>query len=107
MTHSTSESESELIPFDQISARSIRGLEFQTSKFGRGYDKRMVNSFLDDVATVVENLQQQLLACDREVERLEQRVIDGPRGDQVIQAVNVISNAQRTADTTIAEADAY
>jgi DivIVA domain-containing protein len=105
MTHS--ESESELIPFDQLSARSIRGIEFQTSKFGRGYDKRTVNSFLDEIATVVENLQQQLLACDREIERLEQRVIEGPRGDQVIQAVNVISNAQRTADSTVAEADAY
>lgn len=88
-------------------SEAIRSSQFETSKYGRGYDKRMVNAFLDEVAQAVGALEVKLDASAAEVRRLEQRVIEGPRGEEVVQAVKVISNAQRTADGVVAEADAY
>jgi DivIVA domain-containing protein len=102
MTQETSAGES----YEVFSPADIRAIRFQTSKY-RGYERRMVDAFLDDVAVTVEALQQQLRAADAEVQRLQQRVIEGPRGDDVVQAVNIISNAQRTADGIVAEADGY
>jgi DivIVA domain-containing protein len=96
------------------SAAHIRSMEFPTAKYGRGYERRVVDLFLQDVATIVDQYEsavadmgQRLADAEKEIERLQQRVIEGPRGDQVIQAVNIISSAQRTADATIAEADSY
>jgi hypothetical protein len=34
-------------------------------------------------------------------------VLDGARGEEVIQAVNIITAAQQTADSTVAQADSY
>jgi cell division septum initiation protein DivIVA len=66
-----------------------------------------VEIFLDEVAQAVEALEQALDASSTEIQRLERRVIEGPRGEEVVQAVNIISSAQRTADGVVAEADSY
>src|SRR5690349_19520929 len=91
----------------QVSAESIVGVEFPATKYGRGYDRRAVREFLEHIGGVVGALQQRLATAEAEVERLQKRVIEGPRGEEVIQAVSVISNAQRTADSIIAEANSY
>lgn len=103
MTESTSE-----VKHEQISAELIRTVAFQPSRYGnRGYDTRSVDTFLDDVAKAMDALEQALDASSEEIQRLERRVIDGPRGEEVVQAVNIISSAQRTADGIVAEADSY
>jgi cell division septum initiation protein DivIVA len=91
----------------QVPAESIVGMEFPATKYGRGYDRRAVREYLEHIGGVVGGLQQRLHAAEAEVERLQKRVIEGPRGEEVIQAVSVISNAQRTADSIIAEANSY
>jgi len=91
-----------------ISAELIRTVEFHSSKYGnRGYDTASVDTFLDDVADTIDGLEQALDESSAEIKRLERRVIEGPRGEEVVQAVNIISNAQRTADGIVAEADSY
>lgn len=90
-----------------VPAESIAGMEFPASKYGRGYERRAVRDFLEQMAGVVVGLQHRVQAAEAEVGRLQQRVIEGPRGEEVIQAVSVISNAQRTADAIIAEANSY
>jgi hypothetical protein len=55
----------------------------------------------------VDALEQALDSSSAEIKRLERRVIEGPRGEEVVQAVNIISSAQRTADGIVAEADSY
>jgi len=104
MTDSTSEA----ITGEEISADFIRTVGFPPNKYGsRGYDTHSVEAFLDEVAQVVEALEQGLDASSAEIQRLERRVIEGPRGEEVVQAVNIISSAQRTADGVVAEADSY
>jgi cell division septum initiation protein DivIVA len=90
-----------------LSAEAIRSCQFPTSGYGRGFEKQAVRHFVEQVAAGVEDLQRRLRECRAEVTRLERRVIEGPDDDGILQAVNVISNAQRTADATIAEANAY
>jgi len=96
------------VTFDKVSAEAIRTVTFHVSKYGgRGYDTNSVDDFLDDVAQTVDALEQAVEASSAEIRRLERRVIEGPRGEEVVQAVNIISNAQRTADGIVAEADSY
>jgi len=89
------------------SIESLVATEFPATKYGRGYDRRAVRDFIEEIAGVVGALRDRLQAAEAEIERLQKRVIEGPRGEEVIQAVSVISNAQRTADSIIAEANSY
>jgi len=104
MTDSTSEA----VTYERVSAEAIRTVTFHVSKYGgRGDDTYSVDAFLDDVAQTVDALERAVEASSAEIQRLERRVIEGPRGEEVVQAVNIISNAQRTADGIVAEADSY
>lgn len=103
MTHSTPDEQSPT----QDRVESIRRADFPAGKYGRGYDRRAVRAFVDRTAALVGALEQQLQDAETEVARLQKRVIEGPRGDEVIQAVSVISSAQRTADSVIADANSY
>src|SRR5690349_17761643 len=91
----------------KVTDHKIQETEFPAAKYGRGYERRAVREFVDEVADTIGALKQRLEAAEAEVARLQQRVIEGPRGEEVIQAVSVISNAQRTADSIIAEANSY
>jgi cell division septum initiation protein DivIVA len=102
MTHSPSATQQV-----QPAVMKARDVQFQTSKYGRGYERRMVDEFVSWTAQTFDSMQEEFDALQAEITRLRQRVIDGPHEEDVVQAVHIISNAQRTADGIIAEADAY
>jgi cell division septum initiation protein DivIVA len=103
MTHSSVATEQ----VDEPVAAKARNVQFQTSKYGRGYERRMVDEFVAWTAQTLDSMEQDFAALQAEITRLQQRVIDGPHEEDVVQAVHIISNAQRTADGIVAEADAY
>lgn len=80
-------------------AEPYRQVTFQASKaFGRGYDQTEVDVY-------IRGLLDRLRAAEQEVQRLGLEVAE--RGDEAIQAVSILTNAKRAADSTLAEANAY
>lgn len=103
MTHSTVDEQS----LSLISAESILAVDFPAMKYGRGYDQRAVREFIEHIAGVVAALQQRLQDAEAEIEELQKKVEEARSGEEVLQAVSIISTAQRTADSVVAEANSY
>lgn len=82
----------------EVSADDIRAVKFNRV-IGRGYEQNEVDAFVDKCAAWIDWFNQQLSSA-------RQQIADGG-GDQVQQAIQVLTNAQRTADTTVRQADQY
>jgi hypothetical protein len=83
-------------------------VHFATSKaFARGYDSHAVDQYVAHCASVVDDLNRQLAHAHSEMEKMRARIDRDSRSHEVQQAVSVLTNAQVTADSTIAEADAF
>lgn len=86
----------------------LRATNFALSHaFGRGYDPRDVDAFVARCAAVVDDLRGQFLALQAHAADLQDRVDRDSRSQEVVRAVSVLTSAQKTADRTVAEADAY
>src|ERR1700712_1980754 len=87
----------------EVSADDIRAVKFNRV-IGRGYEQQEVDAFVDKCAAWIDWFNQQLRGAQRDLARLNQQIADNG-GDQVQQAIQVLTNAQQTADTTVRQAD--
>ncbi len=94
----------------------IRSVSLPSARLGRrGYDEEHVRAFLAQVEHELVTLLNEKASLREEVTRLRQRVLGGDVSDGYgfrpqdahIQAVNVLSNAQQTADRYVADAQQY
>lgn len=92
----------------RLTAEDLRKTTFPETR-GRslGYDEQAVAAFVERCAASVEQLTAQVREREEEVERLRRRVIEPDNQDRVLQALSVLTKAQQTADTTVANANAY
>ena len=86
----------------EVSADDVRAVRF-SKVIGRGYEQSEVDAFVDKCAAWIDWFSQQLKSAQHKIDDLEQN--DG--GARVQQAVQVLTNAQQTADTTVRQADQY
>jgi cell division initiation protein len=84
-----------------LSPQLLRDVEFREQ--WRGYNPDEVDEFLERLATAVEELQGRLAETTERAERAERRVLDSASDDELRRTLVI---AQRTADATLAEADA-
>jgi DivIVA domain-containing protein len=89
----------------EVSAEDIRAVKFNRV-IGRGYEQNEVDAFVDKCAAWIDWFNLQLTNAQRDLSRLNQQLADNG-GDQVQQAIQVLTNAQQTADTTVRQADQY
>jgi DivIVA domain-containing protein len=89
----------------EVSAEDIRAVKFNRV-LGRGYEQSEVDAFVDKCAAWIDWFNQQLGSAQRDLARLHQQIGDNG-GEQVQQAIQVLTNAQQTADTTVRQADQY
>lgn len=89
----------------EVSADDIRAVKFNRV-IGRGYEQHEVDAFVDKCAAWIDWFNQQLRGAQQELDRLQLQVADSG-GEQVQQAIQVLTNAQQTADTTVRKADQY
>lgn len=99
-----------------ITGDQLNDVTFSTAKgFARGgYDAQEVDTFLRRSATAVDRLndrltatEQQLQAATAEIQQLRDRIDKDSLTNHVQQAVSVLTTAQITADSTVAQADQY
>lgn len=99
-----------------LTPQEIREAPFPSTRLGRrGLDESEVRAFCDRVANEMTRTLTERTALEAEVRRLRERVI-GVRGqsgagaapdEAQVQAVNVLTMAQRTADRYVADAQDY
>ena len=97
---------------ERLTPEAVQSAAFPLARFGRrGYDEDHVRSFLDEVGRELVTLLNEKTSLREEVERLRQRILGEGGGyrpeDAHIQAVNVLSSAQQTADRYVADAQEY
>jgi cell division septum initiation protein DivIVA len=100
--------------YDGLVPEHVRSATFSTARFGRrGLDESEVNSFCVWVADGVTQLRNDNHLLQGEVSRLRERLLD-PKGktgaqpeDGQVQAVQILSKAQQTADRCVADAQEY
>jgi DivIVA domain-containing protein len=107
----TSEAEQRLTP------DVVQAVSFRTARLGRrGYDEEHVRAFCHQVESELVLLLDERAALQQEVGRLRRRVLgagadDSGSGDhqddEHVHAVGILSRAQHTADTYVAEAQEY
>lgn len=86
----------------------IRQVTFpQTRGHGLGLEESKVRAFQDQVAQTLESVLRQLDERDKQIAELRGRILEPDNTARVQQAVDILTRAQRTADTVIAEAHAY
>ena len=99
-----------------LTPQEIREAPFPSSRLGRrGLDESEVRAFCDRVANEMTRTLTERTALESEVRRLRERVIGvraqagpGAAPDEAqVQAVNVLTMAQRTADRYVADAQDY
>lgn len=96
------------VDLDAVTGADLRTTTFAMSTaFGRGYDQHEVDAFVTNCAAAVDHLRGRLRAATRQIEDLQAQVERTGRGREVANAMTVLTTAQRTADRTIADADAY
>lgn len=96
---------------ERLTPDLIQSASFPSARLGRrGYDEEHVRAFLSQVEREMVTLLNERASLWEEVGRLRQRVL-GEGGfrpeDAHVQAVNVLSNAQQTADRYVADAQEY
>lgn len=100
---------------DLMTPQDVRDAIFPSVRLGRrGVDEAEVRAFCDRVADELSRSMTHRTALESEVRRLRERVLGSsgaqPRvtaDDAQVQAVNVLTMAQRTADRYVAEAQDY
>ena len=100
---------------DLITPEEVRDAIFPSVRLGRrGVDEAEVRAFCERVADELTRSITQRTALESEVRRLRERLIGGTRerstatpDDAQVQAVNVLTMAQRTADRYVADAQEY
>jgi DivIVA domain-containing protein len=98
---------------ERLTPELLQSVSFPSARFGRrGYDEEQVRAFLARVERELVTLLNERTSLREEVERLRQRVLSEGGGgyrpeDAHIQAVNVLSSAQQTADRYVADAQEY
>ena len=93
---------------DAVTGADIQKVTFASSKaFGHGYEQHGVDSFLSRCAAVVDHLRNQLRQQQDEIAGLRERIERDSRSNEVQHAISVLSQAQQTADKTVAQADDY
>ena len=86
----------------EVSADEVRAVRF-SKVIGRGYEQNEVDAFVDKCAAWIDWFNQQLRTAQRRVSELEQ----DHGADRAQLAVQVLTNAQQTADMTVRQADQY
>ncbi len=100
---------------DAVTGSDLKNVAFASSKgFGRGYDHVEVEAFVARCADLVDQLRGRLrdrdgtiLDLQVQVDSLQERVDRDSRSKEVANAISVLTNAQQTADKTVAQADDY
>jgi cell division septum initiation protein DivIVA len=98
--------------------RHVQAVSFRSARLGRrGLDEEQVHEFCDQVEHELVLLLNEKVALQEEVERLRKRVLgdsaeDAPEfaahpDDAHVPAVNVLAQAQQTADRYVADAQVY
>ena len=98
-----------------ITGAQLNNVTFAAARgFRAGYDEREVDNFLHHSAVAVDRLnerlarsEQQLQAAGLEIRQLRDRIDRDSQSEHVQQAINVLTIAQTTADSTVARADEY
>jgi DivIVA domain-containing protein len=95
-------------PVANLTAEDVRHARFPETR-GRslGYDPGHVDAFLQRCATGVEQLTRRLQDQEQEIATLKRRIMEPDNQDRVLQSVDVLTKAQMTADSTVANANAY
>ena len=83
-----------------LSPNDIRNYEFPNQM--RGYDKEEVDSFLDQIATVLENMKQETLRLSMENDSVKSQLESLKQFEDTIKGAAI--DARQNADTTIANA---
>ncbi|HEY7147136.1 MAG TPA: DivIVA domain-containing protein [Streptosporangiaceae bacterium] len=101
----------------RLTPGKVQAVAFPAARLGRrGYDEEHVRAFCGQVEAELVRLLNEKTALEEEVQRLRQRVLGGTgpddgagyrREDAHIQAVRVLSKAQQTADSYVADAQDY
>jgi hypothetical protein len=89
---------------------TVQSVTFRPARRGhRGLDQEHVREFCQQVEAELAQLAEERAALQDEVRRLRQRVLSGgaPVGDAHVHAASILSQAQKTADRYIAEAQDY
>jgi cell division septum initiation protein DivIVA len=98
---------------EQLTPQLLREASFSSSRLGRrGLDESEVREFCGWVSDEVTRMFTERAELEEEVRRLRERVVRGTTPgtrpeDAHVQAVNVLSKAQQTADRYVAEAQDY
>jgi DivIVA domain-containing protein len=95
-------------PVASLTVDDMRRITFPETR-GRslGYDPGHVDAFVQRCAASLEELTAQLAEQEREIESLKRRVMEPGNQDRVLQSLDVLTKAQKTADSTVANANAY
>lgn len=99
---------------EQLTPEQVRSATFSSARFGRrGLDEGDVRRFCEWVASGIGRLANDNNLLRAEIVRLRERLLDGKGKagvqpeDGHVQAVQVLSKAQQTADRYVAEAQEY
>lgn len=91
----------------RLTAANLQRVRFTPARSrGRGYDEAEVDAFVSRCANEIETLNGRIRALEEEDKR-SQKSGNGRSQDDVLRSVSVLVQAQRTADTTVAQADEY
>lgn len=103
--------------YGRLTPEQVRTVTFTASRLARrGLDEEQVRAFCGQVERELVRLLSENTAMYEEVQRLRRRILSGGGGrpedgvlpeDARVQAVRLLAQAQRTADTYIAEAQEY
>lgn len=98
----------------RLTPDTVQSVTFRPARRGyRGLDQEHVREFCQQVEAELAQLADERAALQDEVRRLRQRVLSGgdlagaPAGDAHVHAASILSQAQKTADRYIAEAQDY
>jgi cell division septum initiation protein DivIVA len=96
---------------DRLTPEFVQSVHFPAARLGRrGLDEGRVQEFCELVESELVRLMNERTALEEEVWRLRERVREGDTilpEDGHVQAVNILSRAQQTADKYVANAQEY
>jgi DivIVA domain-containing protein len=95
-------------PVASLTAEDLRRTTFPETR-GRslGYDPAHVDAFIERCAASLEQQTARLHGQEKEIAALKRRIMEPDNQDRVLQSLNVLTKAQLTADSTVANANAY
>lgn len=93
-------------PTDRPAAAAGRISFAETRGFSRGYDEAEVDAYVSRAAQDLADRDAELDAVRQEVEHLRGRLMSGDN-ERVMQSLNILTRAQKTADETVGRADEH